>query len=167
MMFGMTYDQIVNDYKGGDVDIKFDKLTEFKDCPQHITGYFACWMTPLTSLVGGPQRVDGKYLFSRTEVSSLDGCASYIGDTLNFQETKVSSLVGIHKIIKHCPEITFDGKNIIEGGIGMLLIDGLSCITAHTEPFYIIEKYLGSGAKGMMECSKELISRGYEAYAKL
>ena len=47
------------------------------------------------------------------------------------------------------------------------MIANLTKISKHTEPFKIISKYLGTGTKGMMECSKELISSGYNQYAKL
>ena len=147
-------------------------LTSLVGCPQHITGTFECTSNLFSNLNGGPQKVEGDYICSHNLLTSLIGCASYIGGELNLQSmTELRSLVGIHKIIKSCKEINFDANRIIHGGIGLLLIYNLSLIRddGYTlpPPFSIIEQYIGTGTKGMMECSKELIEKGYEDYAKL
>ena len=157
-------------YKGGDFDIYKKKRDSLAGCPQHITGVFNCGENNLTSLVGGPQRVDGDYGCSANQLTDLVGCASHISGKLFFSNNDITSLVGIHKIIKSCRETFFNVHEIKEGGIGLLLIKDLTTISSNwslIEPFEIIEKYLGTGTKGMMECRSELISRGYDEYAKL
>ena len=135
---------------------------------QYVGGSFLCRNNILTSLVGGPQKVDGNYMCSNNQLTSLDGCASHIGGKLFCSTNNITSLVGIHKIIKRCPAILFDHDKITQGGIGLLLIENLKVISNYkSPPFEIIAKYIGSGTKGMMECSKELIAMGYENYAKL
>ena len=161
-------------YKSGDFNIgvkkhyKYPKYESLEGCPQHITGEFTCYGNIITSLVGGPQIVDGEYWCDGNELTDLTGCASHIGDTLRFRNNrKITSLVGIHKIIKSCTYMYFDCDNITEGGIGLLMIENLTYISDGNPPFKIIQSYLGTGTKGMMECSKELTNKGYANYAKL
>ena len=156
-----------NKYKGGDFDIYNKKRNSLEGCPNHITGDFYCNTNNLTSLVGGPQKVDGYYNCEYNRLTDLVGGASHIGDILFFNDNHITSLVGIHKIIKSCKYMNFDDNKINEGGIGLLLIENLISISNKSESFYIINSYLGTGTKGMMECSKELTAKGYAPYAKL
>ena len=155
-------------YNGCDLRLNNKQITSLAGCPEHITGTFNCSENgELTSLVGGPQIVDNFYTCANTQVTDLVGCASHIGTKLYCWGTKITSLVGMHKILKSCTSIAFDDDTIIVGGIGLLLIENLKIISANSEPFKIIKKYLGQGTKGMMACRAELIKMGYENYAKL
>ena len=163
-----NYNDVVTKYISGELKVAKLKLTTLEGCPEHITGSFHCESNKLASLIGGPQKVDGTYMCQSNRLTSLVGCASHIGDRLAFfSNPKISSLVGIHKIIKSCQGVWFDAENITQGGIGLLLIEHMSGISTNTEPFKIIRSYIGQGTKGMMECSKELISKGYANYAQL
>ena len=153
-------------YTGGTMRI-INPLDSLAGCPNHITGDFSCQTNFLTSLVGGPQKVDGNYYCSINNLTDLVGCASHIGDTLKCRSNNITSLVGIHKIVKSCKSFVFDECEITEGGIGLLLISNLTDISDTKVPFNIIANYLGTGTKGMMECSKELTAKGYDNYAKL
>ena len=117
--------------------------------------------------MGGPQIVDGNYNCSSNLITSLVGCAKHIDGSLVFDKNGINSFVGIHKIIKSCNRILFECNEIKHGGIGLLLIKKLTTIDADNTPFRIIEQYLGTDMKGMMECSKELIKKGFDNYAKL
>ena len=162
-----NYNDLNLNYKGGNLSIKQDNLTSLDDCPHHITGWFICNINNLTSLVGGPQKVDGYYDCNDNLLTDLVGCASHIEQTLYFSHNQITSLVGIHKIIKSCKSMSFTPRKIKEGGIGLLLIENLTYISESYTPFEIIQSYLGSGTKGMMECSKELKAKGWAEYAKL
>ena len=162
-----NYNDLNKNYQSGDLDINGEHIDSLAGCPQHITGVFNCRYNNLSSLVGGPETVDGNYICRINNLTSLSGCASHIGGSLFIANNPITSLVGIHKIIKSCSRIFFDDSNITEGGIGILLIANLSGFSNNDEQFRIITKYLGTGTKGMMECRKELIARGYANYAKL
>ena len=158
----------------GDYYCHGNRLSTLEVCPEYISGTFACHGNSITSLIGGPRKVDGDYACSKNKLTNLDGCASHIGGELAFMANDVTSLVGIHKIINSCKEIKFDTTDIDEGGIGLLLIENLVKIhngyvsgSNLSKPFAIIEKYFGTGTKGMMECSKELIANGCPNHAKL
>ena len=146
----------------------YNQLTDLVGCASYIGGDFKCHNNKLKSLVGGPQTVTGEYTCGWNKLSDLVGCASHISEKLNFWGNEgLTSLIGIHKIIKSCPNLEFDCYNITQGGIGLLLIANLVNMSNSTTPFAIINSYLSKGTKGMMECSKELISKGYKQYAKL
>ena len=163
-----SYKDLNIDYQDGELDIDNLSLDSLAGCPDYITGSFICEHNKLSNLIGGPQKVDKNYWCGYNGLTALDGCASHIGGELNLCDNQITSLVGIHKIVKSCREIFLDPDKIIEGGIGLLLIDNLNWISIfHSEPFHIIQKYLGKGTKGMMECRSELISYGYSDHAKL
>ena len=162
-----SYDDLNINYQSGDLSIKKHDLTSLVYCPEIVSGEFNCETNNLTNLIGGPQRVDGNYFCEDNLLTDLAGCASHISCELNISNNQITSLVGIHKIIKSCSEIYFDCDLITQGGIGLLLIENLTMISNDTMPFIIIERYLGTGTKGMMECRAVLIASGYENYAKL
>ena len=164
-----SYKNINLKYTSGNLDLtsKFEHLKSLAGCPDHITGNFKCIQLRLTSLTGGPEKVDGYYFCSNNQLTNLEGCAKHIDGELYFGNNKITSLIGIHKIIKSCRRIFFDCEHIIEGGIGLLLIDNLTEITDKTSPFDIISKYLGTGSKGILQCQNELIENGYPNHAKL
>ena len=163
-----TYNDLNKDYQGGDLDLSNEGLNSLDGCPEHITGVFNCFHNNnLTSLVGGPKQVDGNYLCGNNLLTDLVGCASHIDGRLWFRDNPITSLVGIHKIIKSCKSIVFEDSRITVGGIGLLLIDDLIHISDYSMGFKIISKYIGQGTKGMMACRAELISKGYDNYAKL
>ena len=153
-----------NEINMGHIDFKKGTLSGF---PHFFDDDFMYGHTLLISLVGGPQIVTGDYHCYDNNLTDLVGCASHIGGDLYVQHNPITSLVGIHKIIKSCKGFYFDDDKIKEGGIGLLLIKDLTEISDTNIPFQIIQGYVGTGTKGMMECRKELIEQGYHAYAKL
>ena len=163
-----SYKDLNYEYNGGDLFLGATNLVSLEGIPSHITGRFDCKENKLTSLVGGPRIVDNYYICRDNQLTDLVGSPSHIGMEFDCRFNKITSLVGVHKIIKSCKYFDFDNDLILNGGIGLLLIDGLTDITKYKSPqFQIISKYLGTGTKGMMECSKELIANGYCDYAKL
>ena len=154
-------------YTGGDYDISMSYKYSLFNSPNHITGEFDCNLNNLTSLICGPQIVDGDYNCSSNQLTDLVGCASHISGSLYCWSNKLTSFVGIHKIIKSCTYISFDTNAVCQGGIGLLLIENLIHIDIDTEPFEIINNYIGTGTKGMMACRAELIAKSYTNYAKL
>ena len=162
-----SYKDLNIEYQGTHLIIQHKELSSLAGSPNHITGDYDCRYNSLTSLLGGPQRVDGYYDCSENNLTSLVGCASHIGSILYCYDATLQSLVGIHKLIKSCPIIFFKDYQILQGGIGLLLIDDVIDIASTIKPFKIIKSYLGTGNKGMMACRNELIEKGYADYAKL
>lgn len=146
---------------GSDGGIDFDSqdLTEIPVKFGKVTGVFSCIRNRLTSYDSFPSEV--------TESIYCD------------QNPGLTSLIGIADIIKKvggtfdCPEQTS------EGGLGLLLIDGLDSVNTFGESGKIpddngeylvagtiIGKYLGRPDE-IFACQAELIEQGLEAYAQL
>jgi hypothetical protein len=130
----------------GPVNLTDTKLTKLPVQFGTVGSYFYCDENQLTSLKGAPRAVDGFYC----------------------DENKLTSLEDIHKIFKRINgRFTCRENSIKSGGIGLLLIEGLTSISADQPAFEIIQKYLGQGKKGVLLCQDELIDAGYEEFAKL
>jgi hypothetical protein len=106
---------------------------------------------------------------SENELTTLEGAPSSVDDDFDCTYNKLTSLQGIHKIIKIINGEFFCNDNpITSGGIGLILIEGLTKIYVdRRHAFDIINKYLGRGKKGLLLCQDELIEAGYEEYARL
>jgi hypothetical protein len=131
----------------GDVDLWNKQLTKLPVKFGAVGGHFACHSNQLTSLQGAPRLTDGNFYCLNNQLTSLEG---------------------VHKIIKIINGAIYLYENpITSGGIGLLLIEGLSTICADLPAFKIINRYLGQGKKGLLLCQDELIDAGYEEFAKL
>jgi hypothetical protein len=131
----------------GYVNLRDKKLSKLPVKFGTVGGHFACFNNQLTSLQGAPSSVNG---------------------TFSCDNNKLTSLEGIHKLIKKLNGGFFCYNNpITSGGIGLLLIEGLTEIHADHPAFEIIKRYLGQGKKGLLRCQDELIEAGYEEFARL
>jgi hypothetical protein len=153
----------------GDVHLYDEELSKLPVKFGTVLEDFYCYNNKLTSLQGAPSSVGGFFSCNNNKLTSLEGAPSSIGRTgISCDNNKLTSLEGIHKVFKringrfHC-----DDNPITSGGIGLILIEGLTKIRADHPAFLIIEKYLGQGKKGLLLCQDELIDAGYEEFAKL
>ena len=142
-------------------------LESLKNCPTRVEGSFWCVDNKLKSLKYCPKFVGKDFHCESNDLTSLVHCPEYVGNDFKYTKNKIKSLVGIHKILKHCTKFKCDFNPIEEGGLGLLLIDGLIEIYTDHPALRIIAKYVGQGKKGMMLAHAELIENGYEAFAKL
>jgi len=141
--------------------------------PVNVTGNVELTRYGLTQLPAKFGTVGGDFNCNGNKLTSLEGAPSHIGRQFAFDDNCITSLVGIHKIIKSCKWIYLDSNPIKEGGLGLLLINGLTFIdfvqnnnSPHSS-FEIIAKYLGKGKRGMIDCQTELIKAGYKDFAKI
>ncbi len=117
--------------------------------------------------------IEGSLDCSDNSLKNLDRFPSIIRDGLNFKGNKITSLVGINKIIKYTKWIDLTNNPIEEGGIGLLLIEGLETVFNGNKSndfkiaVNIITKYLGKGKHGLLNCQNELEEAGLERFAKL
>ncbi len=156
----------------GDFDCSSNLLTSLKEGPNDIAEDFNCSSNDLRTLNGGPSFVRGTYNCSENELTSLEGSPEWV-NSISFCTNCISSLKGISDIIIHIGSyIDLSHNPIKEGGIGLLLIEGLQeIICYHTGEFEqaakIISKYLKLGYDGILDCQEELIDAGLERFAKL
>ncbi len=171
--FDCSYNQLMT-LKGcpkevGDMDCSTNKLVSLEGLPK-IKEDLYCNDNKLISLKGAPKelrRLDA----SDNNISSLEGIPNKASEII-LTSNKISSLIGIGKMINRCVHIDFSENMIKEGGIGLLLIEGLESIGhkncgSFTLAGSIINKYLEDGTSGLLECQEELIDAGLEEFAKL
>jgi hypothetical protein len=152
----------------GSVNIGASLITKLPVKFGSVGGSFSCYNNRLTSLHGAPSSVGGDVFCNHNNLTSLQGAPSSIGGSFFGGENKLTSLEGIHKLIKKIGGGFYCNSNPIKsGGIGLILIEGLTQIGADPPAFKIIRKYLGQGKKGLLRCQDELIDAGYEEFARL
>ncbi len=141
----------------------------------HVRGVVDFHADGINTLEFKIHEVNRDFNVCKNNLKSYNNFPSYIGGELNFSQNRISSLVGIHNTVKSCTEIDLSDNPIVEGGIGLLLIENLIKIwcavkvsdEASCLAFRIIEKYLGQGKSGILECQEELIDNNLKEYAKL
>ncbi len=147
-------------------------LKTLKGCPETVGGGFVVYHNKLTSLEYAPKKVHGNFNVSTNKVQSFDHCPEYILNNFFLANNAIESVCGLHTKLLHCQGIDFSHNYIQEGGIGLLLIEGLEKITANATGSFeraanIINGYLGKGKSGLLECQQELLDKGLDRFAKL
>ncbi len=133
-----------------------------------VGGYFDCGGNRLVTLEGIPASVGKDFYCSGNRLVTLEGIPASVGGYFNCSNNQLTSLVGVHKILKRVDGLLYITRNKIKsGGIGLLLVEGLTKIVADQSAFGIINKYLGQGMKGVLRCQEELHDAEFEEYAKL
>ncbi len=163
-----------NKILNGNFEAKHNRLDTLEGCPEIVGGDFHASYNFLESLKHGPKEVRGDFDVASNRLTSIDHLPISIGGSLILENNEITSLVGIHKL-KSCTDIYFGSSKVTEGGIGLILIEGLIDINlsnAHKNPDFkkaleIINKYLRQGKKALLKCQEELEEAGLEAYAKL
>ncbi len=126
------------------VDMDLDRLpVQFGT----VGGYFDCDENRLTSLEGTPHTVGGDFYCNNNQLTSL---------------------VDVHRILRRIDGgLHIWGNGIVTGGIGLILVEGLTKIVADQPGFGIINGYLGQGNKGLLRCQEALHEAGYAEHARL
>lgn len=153
-----------------------NELVDLENGPSHVKLNYYVKHNKLTSLKGCPIVVDGRFDVSDNEIITVDHLPEFV-HVLSLARNKIKSISGIHKMMKDCTTIDLSGNSIREGGIGLILVNGLKTIAYDnneekwnpnfTSALNIIRKYLGQGSKVMLKCQQELMDIGLEAFAKL
>lgn len=148
-----------------------NNLTNLKGGPIESQSYY-CSGSNLSSLEGAPSKVDNNFICHSNMISSFENCPRYIGNWFNIEANKITSLKNIHKHLEHCKRLTLNSNKISEGGLGLLLINGLEIVeygqrNNFSKALKIIGKYFGQGKKGLLACQEELIEAKLERFAQL
>lgn len=143
-------------------------LTTIKGSPKRVIGYFDCSNNDLTSLEGAPKEVIRDFHGSSNYLKSLEGISSIIGLDVNCSTNQLTNLKDIHKMITKMNGDFYCWSNPIESHVlGLLLIPGLKRIRGGMSWCDILNRYIGKGRAGLIECQNELIEAGLEEYAQL
>jgi len=90
----------------------------------------------------------------------------------NCRDQGLTSLEGIAKAIPNAESIDLRDNQIKTGGLGLLLIKGLSKYSIKYDYkdqkfMEIIVDYFGKGKRGLIDCQTELIKAGFKEHAKI
>ncbi len=133
-----------------------------------IGDYFNCNNNLLTSLEGAPSSVGGNLNCNVNRLTSLEGAPGTVGKDFWCGSNRLTSLVGVHRHLRRIDVMLHIwGNGIVTGGIGLLLVEGLTEIVANHPAFEIIGRHLGQGKKGLLRCQEELHEAGFKELAKL
>ncbi len=154
----------------GYVHLANEKLARFPVKFGTVDGAEFYWSNnQLTSLEGGPSAVGGNFDCSWNQLTSLEGAPGTVGGYFACHDNLLTSLVGVHRILRRIDGRLDIWKNPIEhGGIGLLLVEGLTKINAGDHPaFKIINEHLGQGKPGLLRCQEALHDAGLGEFATL
>lgn len=139
--------------------------------PQDVPGAFNCANNPkLTSFNGGPKKV-GKTFKSDScnSIKSTRGMPIEINGNVTMQ--MMTGLEDISDMWRHVKkingELDLTGTPIERGGLGLLMIAGLTNIKSEQKAFAIISAHLSTGPQGVILCRKQLIEAGLEAFTSM
>ena len=131
----------------GDFNASVDTLTSFNNTPLEVNGHFFCYDTQISSFEGLNIACNGKVDLSMNR--------------------HLQSLRGVHKYIRKMKgPFKFDLEYVQEGGLGLMLIEGITSIDCGDKNINdIFNKYLKKGL--VFEAQEHLIDGGYAYLARL
>lgn len=135
--------------------------------PKSVAGSYYCGYNRLTSLEGGPTSVGRIFDCTANQLTSLEHAPSIVGMDFICNFNNITSLVGVDDIFSSLGSFRGDTNPILEGGLGLLLIDKISEIDIDLKPFYIIKRYVNKGPESVYDCQQELIEAGFEEFAQI
>lgn len=168
------------------------KLTSLLDGPYKVGGGYRCSNNALKSLAGSPLDIPGSYnCANNVHLTSFAGAPRKVGK--NFKASScsgITTLTGmpeniggnalldmlvelrdISDIWRHCKTLNgaldLTGNAIERGGLGILMIKGVTQIITEQMPLQVIGQYLGRGPQGVMECRGQLVKLGYGAFTSM
>ena len=105
------------------------------------------------------------------QLTSLEFCPKEVGGNFYCSSNKLTSLADIHKRLKKINGIFYANDNPIKSNvIGLMLVAGCKEVWLdNKEVEEILNKHLKSpfGHLRLLECQEDLLSAGFEEYAKL
>ncbi len=132
-----------------------------------VGGDFYCHKNRLTSLEGAPVTVGGNFSCRNNRLTSLEGAPGSVGWDFYCSYNRLTSLVGVHRILRRIAGGLYIWNNPIEtGGIGLVLVEGLTGIDTDHSAFGIINKYLGQGMRGVLLCQEALHEAGFGEFTQ-
>jgi hypothetical protein len=138
-----------------------------------------CHNCGLTSLKFAPKNIAFLHALKNKNLKTFD-CSIDNGDAvIVLSETGFTSLEGIHKHILACAQLDIREVPITSSILGLLLIRGLKVVDSGgvhpyqssdaKKAFSIVRKYIPNtrGRQAVIDCQRELIEAGLQAFAKL
>ncbi len=134
----------------------------------NVTGYVYLGDMDLDRLPVRFGAVSRHFNCSKNRLTSLEGAPSSVGGNFYCHTNRLTSLRGVHRILRRIDGgLYIVGNKIKSGGIGLILVEGLTEIEGDQPAFAIINKYLGQGNRGILLCQEALHEAGLGENARL
>lgn len=153
----------------GDVYLSHQEFSSFPVKFGMVHGNFSfsnC--TSLTSLAGSPHTVNWNFNGDGClSLASIEGAPTLVKGIFSiFNCPTLTSFEDFNETLKVNGYFSCNWNLIQKGGLGFVNTEVFRLYNP-VGPFKIIEKYLGRGEDGLLECQSELIENGFEDYAIL
>jgi hypothetical protein len=123
-----------------------NNLTTLEGAPTSVGGGFNCYDNQLTTLEGAPRSIGGDFICNDNQLTTLEGAPISVGDNFNCSYNNSLPLLRL-LLIKDVKQLFFYPNNdIVEN---------------------ILNKYLGKGKAGALQCAAELAKAGFKGNARL
>ncbi len=134
----------------------------------NVAGYVNLYGMKLERLPVRFGAVGGNFYCRWNRLTTLEGAPGTVGGNFGYGNNRLTSLRGVHQILRRIDgRMYMRGNEIVSGGIGLILVEGLAKIYADQPAFEIINGFLGQGNKGVLRCQEALHEAGYGEFAKL
>jgi len=108
----------------GNLDLSFNNISSFENCPQSIGGELRIHHNEIKSLIGCPRRINGIFLISYNELEELNYFPIFVKYGINVSYNNITSLKGLPKKINGYLKIhenmltSFeDGPEVVKGDL--------------------------------------------------
>lgn len=144
----------------GKLPVKFNKakkdfaigagdLSTLEGCPRLVSGEFSCGYNQINSLIGGPIEIYGDYLCIGNNLKSLEGLPKILNGRIILHANHNLPLLKL-LFVKDLQRIELLGYMASEKIIASIL-----------------NKYIGTGQKGALQCAAELTKAGFKNNARM
>jgi hypothetical protein len=128
-----------------------NNLGTLEGCPTIVGSHFSCGYNRLNVLNHGPKEVGKNYNFYGNNIFTLDGLPNYAGGVMKFDYFDTSPLL----------------KILFVKGIRLIELIGVDNNQSEADQVSsIVNKYLGKGKAGALQCAAELAKAGFKGNAK-
>jgi hypothetical protein len=136
--------------------------------PEYVGGLCDVSKNNLKSLKFAPKEIMKMFDVSENPLQSLDCQVEYC-ETFVCNQTELKSLHNIHKAIKKCASMTFNGTKLQSHILGLFKIEGLDAVQLDRtqKPLESIINTFLKFPQPLMEIQETLINAGFEDFAQL
>jgi hypothetical protein len=128
-----------------------------------LNGDFHVDECTLETLEGSPTSVDGDFECAYNQLKNLQGAPKHVGNDMYFQGNPLTSLDGYPEKIDGGVMLTWDKDLPL---LRLLQTEKILFTNAPKEVNHILNKYAGTGKKGMLGAAAELTKAGFRDNAR-
>jgi hypothetical protein len=144
-----------------------NQLTTLHGAPKSVGDNFYCSCNQLTTLEGAPRSIGGGFSCSDNQLITLQGAPSSVGGGFNCYNNKLTTLEGAPISVGGGFHCSYNNNMPL---LRLLLIKDVKKISLQPKNDIvknILNKYLGQGRGGALQCAAELTKAGYKGNARL